>query len=238
MIDAETMLERIAAADSLGDLEAMRVSALGKSGSITALLKSLGSMDAEARAIEAPKIHALREQVTDAIAARKAALEGAELELKLATERIDLSLPAPESVSGTVNIANVGDVPITSQKTATTKVSVRDHDTIVLGGLIENSSSRSISGVPILMNIPVLGYLFRNTSDKAVRNELIVLIRPTVLPTPLLPLKVVYGSELVQHLLVEGQRVVPRVLVASGYRFEHTEIGDALRAVLAAPAAA
>src|SRR3569832_222746 len=103
MIDAETMLDRIAAAQSLGDLETMRVSALGKAGSITALLKSLGSMDAETRAAEAPKIHALREAVTDAIASRKGALEAAELERKLATERIDLSLPAPESVSGTVH---------------------------------------------------------------------------------------------------------------------------------------
>jgi phenylalanyl-tRNA synthetase alpha chain len=103
MIDAETMLDRIAAAENLGDLEAVRVSALGKSGSITALLKSLGSMDAETRATEAPKIHALREQVTSALADRKAALENAELERKLATEKIDLSLPAPDIVSGTVH---------------------------------------------------------------------------------------------------------------------------------------
>ena len=103
MIEAETMLDRIAAADSLSDLEAVRVSALGKSGSITALLKSLGSMDAEARAAEAPKIHSLREAVTNAIAGRKAVLENAELERKLTTERIDLSLPAPESISGTVH---------------------------------------------------------------------------------------------------------------------------------------
>ena len=103
MIDAETMLDRIAAADSLGELEGLRVSALGKSGSITALLKSLGGMDAETRATEAPKIHALREQVTEAIAGRKAALEAADLERKLATEKIDLSLPAPESASGTVH---------------------------------------------------------------------------------------------------------------------------------------
>jgi len=103
MTDAETVLDRIAAADNLGDLEAVRVSALGKSGSITALLKSLGSMDAETRASEAPKIHALREKVTAAIADRKAALEAAELERKLATEKLDLSLPAPESVSGTVH---------------------------------------------------------------------------------------------------------------------------------------
>jgi len=103
MTDAETMLDRIAAAESLGDLEALRVSALGKSGSITAMLKSLGSMDAETRATEAPKIHALREQVTGAIADRKAALEAAELERKLATEKIDLSLPASEIVSGTIH---------------------------------------------------------------------------------------------------------------------------------------
>ncbi len=38
--------------------------------------------------------------------------------------------------------------------------------------------------MPVLMNVPLLGWLFRSTSDKEVRNELIVLIRPTVLPTP------------------------------------------------------
>jgi phenylalanyl-tRNA synthetase alpha chain len=103
MTDAETMLDRIAAAATLTDLEAVRVSALGKSGSITALLKSLGGMDPQTRAVEAPKIHALREAVTDAIAGRKAKLEAAELEHKLATERMDLSLPASERVSGTVH---------------------------------------------------------------------------------------------------------------------------------------
>jgi phenylalanyl-tRNA synthetase alpha chain len=103
MIDAETMLDRIAAAQNLGDLEAVRVSALGKAGSITALLKSLGSMDAKTRATEGPKIHALRDRVTGAIADRKAALQATELEGKLATEKIDLSLPAPETVAGTVH---------------------------------------------------------------------------------------------------------------------------------------
>jgi hypothetical protein len=62
--------------------------------------------------------------------------------------------------------------------------------------------------------------------------------RPTVLPTPLLPLKAVYGAELVEHLLVNGQRVLPRVLEQSGYEFAHAQLDDALRAVLAAPAAA
>jgi phenylalanyl-tRNA synthetase alpha chain len=103
MTDAQAMLDKIAAADSFAALEAVRVSALGKAGSITALLKSLGSMDAQTRTAEAPKIHALREAVTTAIADRKAALESAELEHKLATERIDLSLPARESPRGSVH---------------------------------------------------------------------------------------------------------------------------------------
>src|SRR6476620_265307 len=110
MNDAQALIDRIAATDSLGDLEALRVEALGKSGSVTALLKSLGTMDPETRAAQAPEVHALREQVTGAIANRKAALEAAELDRKLATETIDLSLPAPDSVSGTVHpVAQVMD---------------------------------------------------------------------------------------------------------------------------------
>jgi len=97
------LLDRIAAAADLQELDSVRVALLGKQGEITAKLKSLGAMDADTRTAEAPKIHALREAVTNAIADRKSALETAELERKLATEKVDLSLPAPESVSGTVH---------------------------------------------------------------------------------------------------------------------------------------
>jgi len=100
---SDVLLERIAAAETLQELDSVRVSLLGKSGEITARLKSLGSMDADARAAEAPKVHALRERVTSAIAERKSALENAELERKLATEKIDLSLPAAEPPQGTVH---------------------------------------------------------------------------------------------------------------------------------------
>ena len=88
------------------------------------------------------------------------------------------------SVSGTVNIANIGDVPVTSSKEAQAKVAVRDHDTIMLGGLIETTKSQTISGVPYLKDIPGLGALFRSNNKEETRDELIVLIRPTVLPTP------------------------------------------------------
>lgn len=62
--------------------------------------------------------------------------------------------------------------------------------------------------------------------------------RPTRLPTPMLPLKALYGGELVQSLLLDGQRVQPAALQASGYGFVLPELDGALRAVLSAPVAA
>jgi len=97
------LIEQIRSAPDLGALDQLRVSALGKSGSITAMLKSLGAMDPETRTAEAPKVHALREEITSAIAVRKAVLEAVELDRKLATETIDLSLPSREQPSGTVH---------------------------------------------------------------------------------------------------------------------------------------
>ena len=97
------ILDQIRSAPDLAALDRLRVSVLGKSGTITARLKSLGAMDPDTRAAEAPKIHAHREEVTAAIADRKAALEMAELDRKLATETIDLSLPVQEQPPGTVH---------------------------------------------------------------------------------------------------------------------------------------
>jgi uncharacterized protein (TIGR01777 family) len=72
---------------------------------------------------------------------------------------------------------------------------------------------------------PVTNDEFTKTLGRLVR-------RPTVIPTPLFPLRVRYGSELVQHLLVDGQRVLPKRLEATGYAFEHPTLEDALRAVV------
>ncbi len=96
-------LGAIAAADSLDAIEAVRVAALGKQGSISALLKMLGGMSPEERQVQGPLINGLREAVSDAITARKAALESQVLEARLASERIDLSLPAPEAPRGSVH---------------------------------------------------------------------------------------------------------------------------------------
>ena len=89
-----------------------------------------------------------------------------------------------DRVSGSVAITNIGNVPITSSTTASTTVAVRDHGSIILGGLIETNKTETHSGVPVLKGIPVLGSVFRRNTKTEARSELIVLIRPTVLPTP------------------------------------------------------
>ena len=96
-------LGRIAAAADLDALEALRVEFLGKQGSISGLLKTLGAMSPEQRQTEGPQIHALRESVTAALTDAKAAMEAAALEARLAAERLDLSLPAAEAPRGSVH---------------------------------------------------------------------------------------------------------------------------------------
>jgi hypothetical protein len=59
-----------------------------------------------------------------------------------------------------------------------------------------------------------------------------VMHRPALLPTPLLPLKALYGAELVEGVLLASQRVLPRVLTSDGYQFKHATLDAALRAVL------
>jgi general secretion pathway protein D len=89
-----------------------------------------------------------------------------------------------EQLGTPVAIAGVGNVPTTTKRQAGAKVAVRNGETIILGGFISDSRSTAISGIPGLMNIPGLGHLFRSTAIENLRTELIMLMRPTVLPTP------------------------------------------------------
>ncbi|BBI19399.1 phenylalanine--tRNA ligase alpha subunit [Qipengyuania flava] len=96
-------LTRIANAPDAAALEALRIEFLGKQGSISGLMKTLGKMSPEERQVQGPLLNGLRTQANDAIAARKEVLEEAELEARLATEGLDLSLPAPETPRGSVH---------------------------------------------------------------------------------------------------------------------------------------
>ena len=90
----------IAAATTPEALEALRVSLLGKAGSITAQLKSLGTLPADERKAAGEAINRARDAIGDALAARRQALESAALDARLATETIDVTLPGRNGARG------------------------------------------------------------------------------------------------------------------------------------------
>ncbi len=83
----------IAACASLEDLEQIRVRLLGKKGSVTELLKSLGAMDPETRRTAGAKINEAKQTLTAALEERRAALEAAKLAAQLASDAVDVTLP-------------------------------------------------------------------------------------------------------------------------------------------------
>jgi len=86
----------------------------------------------------------------------------------------EVSLPGTEPAVG-----GGGNVAI-AQRTITSSVTVQSGQTVVLGGLILENSSEGRSGVPILMNIPLIGKAFSTTSQDTFRTELLITVKPTV----------------------------------------------------------
>ena len=91
------LLSAVAEASDEAAIEAVRVGALGKKGSVSELLKTLGTMSPEERQTRGAAINALKTRVTDAITARKTALRDAAIEARLAAETVDVSLPVRSS---------------------------------------------------------------------------------------------------------------------------------------------
>jgi type II secretory pathway component GspD/PulD (secretin) len=75
-------------------------------------------------------------------------------------------------------------VPNTDKRTLVSEVAVKDRDSIILGGAIRSEKDHASSGVPVLQDIPLLGVLFSAKTSNKTRDELLVLMRPTVLKTP------------------------------------------------------
>ena len=92
----QQLLADIAAAPDEGALETVRIAALGSNGSITALLKTLGTITPAERREQGPLINGLKDKVNDALAARREALKGATLDARLNTENVDVTLPLRE----------------------------------------------------------------------------------------------------------------------------------------------
>jgi general secretion pathway protein D len=85
------------------------------------------------------------------------------------------------------SVTDVGNIDLATrqrsfnERSVSSKVAVRDGDSVVLGGLIRDNASSGKSGIPLLMDIPVVGNLFSTTVDTSIRTELLIFITPRVL---------------------------------------------------------
>ena len=97
------MMSAVAAAADMAALEALRVSVLGKKGTITGWMKALGGLDPEARKATGQALNQIKDAVAQAIEARKAGFAEAELEARLDGERVDVTLPARPDATGHIH---------------------------------------------------------------------------------------------------------------------------------------
>ena len=93
----------IEAASDLKTLDDIRVSALGKKGEVSLKMRELGKMSPEERQVMGPALNGLKDRLNTAIEARKTALEDAALDAALATERVDISMPAAREAKGSLH---------------------------------------------------------------------------------------------------------------------------------------
>ena len=99
----QELMARIAAAADLDSLEAARVEALGKKGRVTQMMKTLGALDPDARKAAGQALNAAKDSLAEAIEARKADLQDADLDRRLQSEWVDVSLPARPGEVGRIH---------------------------------------------------------------------------------------------------------------------------------------
>lgn len=95
-----------------------------------------------------------------------------------AENRITLKIK-PESSFPTQESTEAG--PIIRSRNAQTTVIVKDGDTLVIGGLIDDSDTKGVTKVPLLGDIPIIGIFFRSTTERKQRNELLVFVTPRII---------------------------------------------------------
>jgi general secretion pathway protein D len=93
-----------------------------------------------------------------------------------------VTMDISQEVSSVVNnTSSQIDAPTIQQRQLNSTVSIRDGQTVVLGGLIREQTSNREAGVPLLKDIPAIGKLFSTTNNESKRTELIILITPRVI---------------------------------------------------------
>jgi len=97
------------------------------------------------------------------------------------TVRPEISTTTGESISISENLS----LPVFSTRTSETKVAIRDGQTIVIGGLMQDETRDTISKVPLLGDLPLVGGLFRRTITGKDKTELLIFLTPHVAPDAL-----------------------------------------------------
>lgn len=93
---------------------------------------------------------------------------------------VNMEIRQEVSAVGAATFGNTNSPSFTARETETTVV-VQDGESVLIGGIIDDQVRRVRSGVPFLMDVPVLGRIFRTETDQVDRTELIVLITPHVI---------------------------------------------------------
>ncbi|MDH3826482.1 MAG: hypothetical protein OET21_03650 [Desulfobacterales bacterium] len=102
--------------------------------------------------------------------------EGRLIRMKISLEVTNIDLASTLTTSSTL--------PVTQKRTVDTTVIVKDSQTVVIGGLIDDSSTRNDTKVPVLGDIPVLGWLFRKRTETSEKTNLYIFLTPRVIKSP------------------------------------------------------
>jgi type II secretion system protein D len=105
--------------------------------------------------------------------------------IPLINENHEVSLQIRQTNNSLGNNVDISgnEVPTINTQEINTSITVPNKATVVIGGLITDNTKRDTSGVPFLSDIPVLGYLFKDTTKSKERDELIIMIEPSVIET-------------------------------------------------------
>jgi len=98
--------------------------------------------------------------------------------------RLDIAPEISALTQRTTQVSSDFEAPVISRRTAETTVTVRDGETIVIGGLIQSSIDLRTSKVPVLGDIPVVGEVFKSRDESTTKTELLIILTPRVIVNP------------------------------------------------------
>jgi type IV pilus assembly protein PilQ len=97
------------------------------------------------------------------------------------SDKGEITVEIQPEVSDVVGATSEGGLPVVSKRAVSTKIRVKDGETIVIGGLLQKNQSMVKRKIPLLGDIPILGYLFSKTDKRIEEIETVVFITPRIL---------------------------------------------------------